>query len=64
MKVGDLVFNHSVNLYALIIGTIPTTVMAQNVKNREPVRWFELVLSDGDYEVANALELELISEGR
>ena len=58
MKVGDLVFNHSVNLYALIIGTIPVTVSG------EARRWFELVLSDGDYEVANDLELELISEGR
>ena len=58
MKVGDLVFNHSVNLYALIIGTIPVTVSG------EARRWFELVLSDGDYEVANDLELELISESR
>ena len=53
MKVGDLVYNRTIEMKGVIV---------EKLNSRNPlVRWFVLLLEDGGTERANNLELEVIS---
>jgi hypothetical protein len=56
MRVGDLVYNNSIEMYGIIVAMHETCPFSYT--------WFELLLADGGRESANHLELELISESR
>ena len=52
MKVGDLVYNHSIEMRGVIVEELGMIAKCS---------WFVLLLEDGGTERANNLELEVIS---
>ena len=56
MKVGDLVYNHSIEMRGVIVEELMTTGLKPS-----KLHWFVLLLEDGGTERANNLELEVIS---
>jgi len=59
MKVGDLVYNKSIEMYGIIASVYPPSRPSMS-----KLTWYTLLLGDGGHEVANHKELELISESR
>jgi len=58
MKVGDLVYNHSIEMRGVIVEELVTTGLKPS-----KLHWFVLLLEDGGTERANNLELEVITDG-
>jgi len=59
MKIGDLVYNHSIEMRGVIVEELVTTALKPS-----KLHWFVLLLEDGGTERANNLELEVINENR
>ena len=59
MKVGDMVYNYSVEMKGIIVEELVTTGLKPS-----KLHWFVLLLEDGGTERANNLELEVINESR
>lgn len=61
MKIGDLVYNRSIEMKGIIIEELVPTGLSPRLHE---LRWFVLLLEDGETERANNLELEVINEDR
>lgn len=59
MKIGDLVYNRSIEMKGVIVEELVTTGLRPS-----KLCWFVLLLEDGGTERANNLELEVINENR